>query len=96
MKQGGQKRERATCEASEETCKPKKKAMKTQKPATASPATSKASQQQESEDPQQVPSAAFTPYDYSQTDFKLFAGTMVFPAPGPAINFSTSFLLHQS
>ncbi|XP_058246647.1 exosome component 10 isoform X2 [Hemibagrus wyckioides] len=73
-KQGGQKRERATNEASEETCKPKKKAMKTQKSATASPATSKASQQQESEDPQQVPSAAFTPYDYSQTDFKLFAG----------------------
>ncbi|KAK3565668.1 hypothetical protein QTP86_014057, partial [Hemibagrus guttatus] len=73
-KQGGQKRERATSEASEETCKPKKKAMKTQKSATASPATSKASQQQESEDPQQVPSAAFTPYDYSQTNFELFAG----------------------
>ncbi|KAB5567687.1 hypothetical protein PHYPO_G00235740 [Pangasianodon hypophthalmus] len=73
-KQGGQKRERVTSEAGEETCKPKKKALKTEKSTAASPATSKASQQEESEDPQQAPSAAFTPYDYSQSDFKLFAG----------------------
>ncbi|KAK2840841.1 hypothetical protein Q7C36_012420 [Tachysurus vachellii] len=73
-KQGGQKRERVTSEPSDQTCKPKKKAMKTQKSATASPATSEASQKQELEDPQQASAAAFTPYDYSQTDFKLFAG----------------------
>lgn len=52
--------------------------MKTQKSATASSATSEASQKQEPEDPQQAPAAGFTPYDYSQTDFKLFAGMMDF------------------
>ncbi|XP_017322612.1 exosome component 10 [Ictalurus punctatus] len=73
-KHGGQKRERVTSEEGEETCKPKKKTLKTGKSSAASPATSKASQQKESEDPQQAPSATFTPYNYSQTDFKLFAG----------------------
>ncbi|KAM9474774.1 exosome complex component 10 [Clarias gariepinus] len=73
-KQGGQKRERVASEPSEETCKPKKKALKTDKSTSAASATSKARQKQESEDPQQAPSATFTPYDYSQSDFKLFAG----------------------
>ncbi|KAF4070622.1 hypothetical protein AMELA_G00287390 [Ameiurus melas] len=73
-KHGGQKRERVTSEEGEETCKPKKKTLKTGKSSAASPATSKASQQQESEDPQQALSATFTPYNYSQSDFKLFAG----------------------
>ncbi|KAI5621953.1 exosome component 10, partial [Silurus asotus] len=65
-KKGAQKRERVTSEAGEDTGKPKRKSMKSEKSTVASPATSKASQPATSE--------SFTPYDYSQSDFKLFAG----------------------
>lgn len=66
-------------EAGEETRKTKKKARKPEKSAASTSASSKASkQQQEAEDRGQDPPATFTPYDYSQSDFKLFAGMMGF------------------
>ncbi|KAF7695067.1 exosome component 10 [Silurus meridionalis] len=65
-KKGAQKRERVTSEAGEDTGKPKRKSTKSEKSTVASPATSKASQPATSD--------SFTPYDYSQSDFKLFAG----------------------
>ncbi|KAI4902787.1 hypothetical protein NFI96_011162 [Prochilodus magdalenae] len=76
-KHGGQKRERVASEAGEETPKPNKKVMKTDKgtpAAVQSPAPSKKNQKQESEDARQSQSATFTPFDYSQSNFKVFAG----------------------
>ncbi|XP_072537142.1 exosome complex component 10 [Salminus brasiliensis] len=76
-KQGGQKRERVASEVGEETLKPIKKVMKTDKgtpAAVQSPAPSKKNQKQEAEDAKQAQSSTFTPFDYSQSDFKVFAG----------------------
>ncbi|XP_062855222.1 exosome component 10 [Trichomycterus rosablanca] len=75
-KQGGQKRERVVSKAGEETRKPNKKVQKTDKTTTAvqSPASSKVNQSNEPEDPKDAPATAFTPFDYSQSNFKMFAG----------------------
>lgn len=78
-----------TSEAGEEVRKPKKKALKKNEK-SASASQSSQQQQQESEDHQQAPSATFTPYDYSQSDFKLFAGMMVFLLRLQLVKFITS------
>ncbi|CAJ1085435.1 exosome component 10 [Xyrichtys novacula] len=59
-KEGGQKRERVPSEAGESTPKPSKKLMKS------------AEKQQKTEAP---PQDTFKPFDYSQSDLKVFAGT---------------------
>uniref|UniRef100_W5L518 Exosome complex component 10 n=1 Tax=Astyanax mexicanus TaxID=7994 RepID=W5L518_ASTMX len=76
-KQVGQKRERVASEAGEESLKQNKKIMKTDKgtpAAVQSPAASKKIQKQETEESKQDQSSEFTPFDYSQSDFKVFAG----------------------
>ncbi|XP_066499858.1 exosome component 10 [Hoplias malabaricus] len=76
-KQGGQKRERVASEAGEETIKPNKKLKKTEKgtpAASQSPAAPKKKQKPETEDPKASQSTAFAPFDYSQSNFKVFSG----------------------
>ncbi|XP_076859303.1 exosome complex component 10 [Brachyhypopomus gauderio] len=66
-KQGGQKRERVASEAGVETTKPHKKVMKSEEETPVASAT-----QEQAEDSN--PSMFFTPYDYSQSTLKVFAG----------------------
>ncbi|XP_073679435.1 exosome complex component 10 [Garra rufa] len=75
-KQVGQKRARAASNAGEETPKPNQKVSKTESKASVSDQSTKPAQKkkkQKVEEPE-VPEQSFTPFDYNQSNFKIFDG----------------------
>lgn len=76
-KQAGQKRERAASDAGEESVKPNIKASKTESETSVPDQSTKPAQkkkkQKKVQEPE-VPQQNFKPYDYSQSNFKMFDG----------------------
>ncbi|XP_067226929.1 exosome component 10 isoform X1 [Chanodichthys erythropterus] len=74
-KQAGQKRERAASDANEESVKPNIKASKTEsETSVANQSTKPAQKKQKQKKEPDVPQQNFEPYDYSQSNFKMFDG----------------------
>ncbi|KTF75621.1 hypothetical protein cypCar_00022905 [Cyprinus carpio] len=76
-KQAGQKRERAASDAGEESIKPKMKVSKTESETSVADQSTKPAQkkkkQKKAQEPE-VPEQDFKPFDYSQSNFKMFDG----------------------
>ncbi|RXN30910.1 exosome component 10 [Labeo rohita] len=76
-KQTGQKRERAASDAGEESLKPNTKVSKTESETSVAGQSTKPAQnkkkQKKDEEPE-VPEQNFTPFDYNQSNFKIFDG----------------------
>ncbi|XP_051947548.1 exosome component 10 [Xyrauchen texanus] len=72
-KQSGQKRERVASEVGEESLKPNMKVLKTAT-SEAEQSTTSAPRKQKPKAAQDVPKQNFKPYDYTQSNFKMFDG----------------------
>ncbi|NP_957383.2 exosome complex component 10 [Danio rerio] len=76
-KQAGQKRERAASDVSEDSLKPNVKLSKSEGETTVADQSTKPAKKKQKQKTAQEPEAPkqdFKPYDYSQSNFKLFAG----------------------
>uniref|UniRef100_A0A673IU85 Exosome complex component 10 n=1 Tax=Sinocyclocheilus rhinocerous TaxID=307959 RepID=A0A673IU85_9TELE len=73
-KQAGQKRERAASDAGEESLKPKMKVSKTESEADQSTKPAQKKKKQKKVQEPEVPEQDFKPFDYSQSNLKIFDG----------------------
>uniref|UniRef100_A0A673K081 Exosome complex component 10 n=1 Tax=Sinocyclocheilus rhinocerous TaxID=307959 RepID=A0A673K081_9TELE len=73
-KQAGQKRERAASDVGEESLKPNVKVSKTESETSVADQSTKPAQKKQNVQEPEVPEQDFKPFDYSQSNFKIFAG----------------------